>query len=310
VSATAERQTGHSCPMCGGTSRRAFDAADRNRRVTFERFTYQRCNVCSTFFIADIPQDLDRYYRGGYYPFDEAGQPLWRSNPQRLLAESFRVRLLQSYVHSGRLIDIGAGSGGFSAAAQDAGFDVTAIEMDSQCCDYLERELGVTVVRSDTPIASLASLPPAKVIALWHVLEHLPAPLEMLEEASRKLEDGGILAIGVPNPRSLQFRLLRTRWAHLDAPRHLSLPTPEILGQAAADLGMKRMTSTTTDPDGLECNLFGWLNGIRLRPASGPPSKLQLHLAGAATRAMAPLERSALRGSAATLVFRKEPPGQ
>ena len=31
----------------------------------------------------------------------------------------------------------------------------------------------------------------------------------------------------------------------------------------ANDLGMTCVATTTTDPDGLECNFFGWLNGMR-----------------------------------------------
>ena len=58
---------------------------------------------------------------------------------------------------------------------------------------------------------------------MWHVIEHLRRPWEVIERAAANLQDGGVLAIATPNPRALQFKLLRRRWAHLDAPRHLFL---------------------------------------------------------------------------------------
>jgi 2-polyprenyl-3-methyl-5-hydroxy-6-metoxy-1,4-benzoquinol methylase len=299
------RSKTNACPMCGGENEHAFEASDRNREVTPERFSYDRCTTCGTLFISEVPDDIASYYRNGY-PFDADGLPLWRSNPRRLAAESYRVNLLKQFVGDGHLIDVGAGSGGFSAAAHDAGFEVTAIEMDPQCCDYLEGEVGVKVIRTDNPLAALSALPRARVIVLWHVFEHLFAPNELFTEIAQKLEDGGILAIAVPNPRSLQFRLMRARWAHLDAPRHLLLVQPAALIGKANDLGMTCVATTTTDPDGLECNFFGWLNGIRRRPARTSPSKITQYAALGVCRAMAPLERSGLRGAAVTLVFRKD----
>ena len=93
--------------------------------------------------------------------------------------------------------------------------------MDERCCEYLQGELGVHTIRSDEPAALLQTLARPQVISLWHSLEHLREPAELLAAAAERLEPGGVLALGVPNPRSLQFRLLGARWAHLDAPRHI-----------------------------------------------------------------------------------------
>lgn len=303
---TINTQRDHGCPMCGGPGEPLFEATDRNREISTARFPYDKCTSCATVYIRQIPTDLDSYYKSGYYPFDHEGNPFWKSNPQKLLAERFRVQLIQKYVKGGSLIDIGAGSGGFSAAARDGGFDVTAIEMDSQCCQHLQNDVGVKVMQSASPIEALSALPPAEAIALWHVLEHLVEPLKMLEVISGKLQSGGVLALAVPNPDSLQFRLMRTRWAHLDAPRHLLLTPPETLERKLGELGLSCVAATTSDPDGVECDLFGWVNCLRSRPASGSPSKPVLYAALGLCRLAAPLERGAMRGAAATFVFRKE----
>ncbi len=294
------------CPFCGGVGTRMLDAWDRNRETTRERFVYARCRGCGTVFLVDPPADLGRYYADDYYHFGPDGEPAWKTDAPRMQAASYRVGLLLSHTEPGRLIEIGAGTGAFASAARSAGYEVSAIEMSERCCRYLSEREGIDAICSDRPLDAIASLPPARVVALWHVLEHLPNPGEVLARVVEKVEPGGVLAIGVPNPRSLQFRVLRSRWAHLDAPRHLCLIPPAALIGKGRDLGMRSVALSTTDPDGLECNFFGWVSALRRRPAVGPTPDLVSHAARAIERTLAPLERTGDRGSAVTILMRKD----
>jgi len=295
------------CPFCGGSGVHAFDARDRNREITQRRFAYARCRDCRTVFLTDAPADLARYYEGGYYPFDTDGEPAWKTNPLQMSAASWRVELLRSHTESGHLIEIGAGTGAFASTARAGGFDVSAIEMSEDCCRYLSEREGIRAICSDRPLEAIASLPPARAVALWHVLEHLSNPAEVLERVVEKLEPEGVLALGVPNPSSLQFRLLGKRWAHLDAPRHLCLIPPRALLEKGTSLGMREVALTTNDPDGLECNFYGWVNALRRRPAKGSLPLFISHSARLIERALAPLERTGDRGSAVTILMRKAP---
>jgi 2-polyprenyl-3-methyl-5-hydroxy-6-metoxy-1,4-benzoquinol methylase len=294
------------CPFCGARARRALQARDRNREITDERFFYDRCLTCGSVFLTNVPTDLGRYYEGDYYHFDPDGEPTWRSSEHRRHSASYRVGLLGDHVSRGHLIEIGSGTGAFASAAQAAGFDVTAIEMDERCCRYLSEREGITAICSERPLEALASLSQASVVAIWHVLEHLANPAEVLDEVAQKLRPGGVLAIGVPNPSSLQFRVLGSRWAHLDAPRHLCLVPPDALIKKGEELGMRTVAMTTKDPEGLEFNLFGWINALRRRPASGPTPRLVGYAALAICRALSPLENTGVRGSTVTLLMRKE----
>lgn len=295
------------CPFCDSPGTRVFDAWDRNRETTEERFTYARCQTCATVFLVDPPTDLARYYAEDYYNFDTAGEPVWKGDPQRMRSASYRVDLLRAHTESGRLIEIGAGTGAFAVAAQSAGFQVSAIEMSERCCRYLSEREGIDAICSDRPLGAIARLPSARVVALWHVLEHLSNPAEVLARAAEKVEPGGVLAIAVPNPRSLQFRALRTRWVHLDAPRHLCLIPPATLIGRGKDLGLTEIALISNDPDGLECNFFGWVGALRRHPAVGRTPDLVSHCARAIERTLAPLERTGDRGSAVTILMRKEP---
>ena len=303
---TPRHATTAACPFCGGPGTRMFDAWDRNRETTRERFAYARCRECETVFIVDPPADLDRYYAEDYYHFGPDGEPAWKGDEPRRRAASYRVDLLRSHSELGRLIEIGAGTGAFASTAQSAGYEVSAIEMSERCCRYLREREGIDAICSDRPLEAIASLAPARVVALWHVLEHLPNPAEVLARVAEKVEPGGVLAIAVPNPRSLQFRVLRSRWAHLDAPRHLCLVPPAALIGKGGDLGMTSVALSTNDPDGLECNFFGWVGALRRHPAVGRTPDLVSHAARAIERTLAPLERTGERGSAVTILMRRE----
>jgi 2-polyprenyl-3-methyl-5-hydroxy-6-metoxy-1,4-benzoquinol methylase len=294
------------CPFCDGPGTRMFDAWDRNRETTRERFAYARCRACGTVFLVDPPADLGRYYAEDYYHFGPDGEPAWKTDEPRMQAASYRVDLLRSHTSPGRLIEIGSGTGAFASGAQAAGFQVSAIEMSERCCRYLSEREGIDAICSDRPLEAIASLPPARVVALWHVLEHLPNPAEVLARVAEKVQPGGLLAIAVPNPRSLQFRVLKARWVHLDAPRHLCLIPAAALIAKGRDHGMTSVALSTNDPDGLECNFFGWVGALRRHPAVGRTPDLVSHCARAIERTLAPLERTGDRGSAVTILMRKE----
>jgi Methyltransferase domain len=294
------------CPFCGAATVHALTVSDRNWETTSERFSYRRCVVCGTVFLQDVPSDLGRYYVRDYHRFGADGTPEGKDNPYMLEVERFRVRTLRRYVEPGALIDVGAGIGGFATAAKNEGFDVTVIEMDPRCCHYLEHEVGIRAICTDEPIDALRALPPPSVISLWHVLEHLLDPAAMLAAAAERLQPRGVLALGVPNPRSLQFRLLRGRWAHLDAPRHLTLIPADALVSHLQAAGLRPLEMMTRDPFGRYCSLHGWTSALRRRPAHGAAPQTVTRLAQVITHAMGPIEHRRNRGPALMLLFVKD----
>ena len=295
------------CPFCGGPGRHALVAQDRNRAITDETFLYDRCQACGTVFLANVPDDLARYYEGDYYGFRPDGEADWQDNDYLLEFQSARLELLARHVGPGRLIEIGAGTGGFAWSAKKAGYDVTAIEMDERSCRYMSEKLGVHTIQSADAVQVLPTLAKARVVVMWHVLEHLPNPAEVMQAAADRLEPGGILGIGVPNPESVQFRLLRSRWTHLDAPRHLVLMPASTLIARGRSLGLSCVELTTDDPFGRHCNLHGWAYAVVRNPAVGP-APFNSHPGYMLRRLARPLEQRGLNGSAFLLLLRRDEP--
>lgn len=288
------------CRVCGGATSALFTATDRNREVDRRRFAYGRCDACATLQLCGVPSDIERYYDDGYH-----GLPGPAELSSRVVREAHKISLLLDHVTPGRLVEIGPSFGAFARAAREAGFDVTGIEMDSTCCAYLEQTVGVRAIQSTEPEAVLASLPASRVVAIWHVLEHMRHPTRLLQAAAANLEPAGVLAIAVPNPQSLGFALMGRRWVHLDAPRHLCLlPLATLVGHARA-LGLEPIATVTADPFARHCNRFAWEYALRLRPARGPSRTVVVRLSQVLEKLMAPVERTGLRSSAYTVLLRR-----
>ena len=289
-----------SCPLCGGPSSLVFATHDRNRLLSEEKFHYRRCERCGAIFLADPPDDLGRFYPGDYYGLPPDGLP-----ERALRAERYKLDLIRPYAEEGRLVEVGPGAGAFAFAAKEAGFEVTGIEMDTRACAHLRSALGVEAIESDSPARALEELPPSRVIAMWHVLEHLEDPWGCLDAAAANLEPGGVLAIAMPNPRAFQFRMMRARWPHVDAPRHLFLIPAGLLDERARSAGLELVALTSRDRGGVSWNRFGW-QYLLMRPQ---PAKSRVALAlafgFAAATVMAPVERTDLRGATYTAVLRK-----
>lgn len=286
------------CPLCATPAPGLLRAPDRNRRISAHRFTYARCPSCATVFLTDPPADLGRYYPETYYALpgpDEVSE-----------TEQAKVALLREHAAPGRLVEVGPGPGGFAAEAKRQGFTVTGIEMDSRACRHLREVLGVRAIESDLPHMALRELAePADAIVLWHVLEHLAEPVALLEAAAERLAPGGVLLIAVPNPQAFQFRVLRSRWPHLDAPRHLSLVPAATLTEHARRAGLERVALTCSDRAGTDWNVFGWQHTL-VRPGAGRRRQRAAFYAGAlVAAALAPVERRSLSGSTYTAVFRQ-----
>src|SRR5437899_6872061 len=145
---------------------------------------------------------------------------------------------------------------------------------------------------------------------MWHVLEHLPAPWKVLDAAARALAPGGIVLIATPNPDALRLRVLRARWPHVDAPRHLYLIPAGWMRRQMKASGLECAMLTTTDRAGLGWNRFGWgqtlvnLLPLPLRRARAV-RLMGVAAGGCVATVVSVLERSGFNGSTYTAIFRK-----
>src|SRR5208282_6461358 len=121
------------CPYCKGVSPHLLSSTDVNRKTTTEIFHFYQCPGCELIFLDPRPDDIGPFYKGGYQKIPKNLSQL------RAIAkkEEYRMDPILRYKQRGRLLEIGPWMGIFSCNAKDAGFDVSAIEMNQPCVDFL-----------------------------------------------------------------------------------------------------------------------------------------------------------------------------
>lgn len=287
------------CANCGGTAPLAFVAQDLNRRMTNEDFPYYRCASCGLVFLHPVPENLGRYYPSAYHEIPRSVDELL----QRRRAESYKLEAVGAG-RGRRLLEIGPSFGAFPALAKEAGFDVQAIEMDEACCRFINDVVGVPTQHTAEVKSALQGRGRYDVIVMWHSLEHLPNPWEVLDELPKHIEPGGKLFFATPNPQSFQFRVFGSRWVHLDAPRHVNLIPHGVVEQRLAKAGMRRVFFTSEDSGARECNLFGWISSVRTSMPRWQRSRLE-SLAWKLTIPASRVLEGGERGAAYTIGFSK-----
>ena len=171
------------CDLCG-----------RKRYRTLSPFIIQ-CRECS--LVATYPQPADQELQERYGTNYYAG---WNGAGGRARLWSERLKIVQKAVRSGRLLDMGCGSGEFLKTARQAGFDAAGTEFSARARTLIQDG---PVYKSPEEATGLWD-----AITLWHVLEHAPSPRELLKQTYAKLRAGGWLFIAVPNVNSHWFDIV------------------------------------------------------------------------------------------------------
>jgi len=290
----------HECSFCGGRANHFIDASDCNSGVSNVVFKYYKCTSCGLVSLANVPEDLGRYYVPDYHGIPTAVEHV----EKRARHEHYKIELIRRFATGGNLLEIGPSWGAFCLLAKRAGFKVEAIERDPECCKFINSQIQVKAVLSDREAMALDQVTAPDVIVLWHVIEHMREPMALLKRAAQRLVPGGVLLVATPNPRALQFQLFGRYWANLDAPRHVHLIPSDALRVQLEKLGLKMIFSTTTDAGSIECNAFGWRKSLSNLVAK--PLKNQVYYWGRLAADVAGIVESREgKGAAYTMVFRK-----
>jgi SAM-dependent methyltransferase len=205
-----------------------FDATDRNRSATSRCFSIFSCETCGIAFTHPQPgPDLvATLYPDEYYPTQALSEAHFAGHVHPMQHE--KLGHILPVARQGTLLDIGCGVGFFVKEAARAGFDAKGIEWSQRAVDAGRSQWNLALTAGSFLDHDFGSLQ-FDVVTLWQVLEHLDDPIAALRKIRTLLNDGGVVAIAVPNFASIQAKIFRHRWYHLDVPRHLFHFTPRSL---------------------------------------------------------------------------------
>ena len=158
------------------------------------------------------------------------------------------------------MLDVGCATGIFLDGMRSLGWQAQGVEPSQVAADYAQQRFGLDVFQGRLEDAGFADAS-FDAVTLWDVLEHVHEPRQVLDEIARILRPGGVLVLSLPNPDSLEARLIGRFWLGWDLPRHLNLFRPILLGAHLAKRGLpvERIRSFTAGYPVLVMSIESWL---------------------------------------------------
>jgi SAM-dependent methyltransferase len=256
------------CLRCGSADYQPVlaDLPDRLLRLD-GRFDYGNCGQCHLLQIRQVPPDLSRFYAG----YERHGK---ESAAYAFFRKTVTGRCYAFPRATGeRLLDVGCGNGWYMMAMAERGWQPTGYELHSDLADQISRRIGMPVIAG---LERLRERRESFDLATFNFsFEHLAEPWQTLDAVSTVLKPGGRIIIVVPNAQGREARIFKSRWFHLEAPRHLTFFSKAQLGQLVSERGFERVEISdvpvaTGFAGSLSYLLFGYLHPLIWYPAILP----------------------------------------
>lgn len=193
-------------------------------------FPHVQCDGCSLIYLSIRLKEefLPLLYDDATYHAEADRAWVKRTGEKRL-------DLLGPLVPGARVLEDGAGAGGFVAACRARGYRATGCDLGADAIRAARAIFGVELHRGT--MASL-ELPDAsfEVVAAFNLLSHLYAPWDYLREARRLLVDDGLLILRT----GLRDGVMKySRRGHWSAPEHVFHCTRRALAQMLERAGLE-----------------------------------------------------------------------
>lgn len=197
------------CPVCGGDSWRTV--------INGSGFRIDEC-VRGCIGRTVPPPDRPVGLPAGVRVEDLAGLDVRKSGHFRIAGEI--LDLVGRFQPKGRLLDIGCGFGHLLKLAVLRGYAAVGIDACPAAAEFVRAACGIEPVIGQFPGYAFEDCS-FDVLAMNHVLEHVPEPAMALSESARILKPGGVLAVCAPNFDSLMRRIRGSGWEGLKPSQHV-----------------------------------------------------------------------------------------
>ena len=219
-----------SCHLCGLDDTQVLFQKRDKLGITDDEFQVVECRGCGFIYVNPRPTEAEigKFYPATYSWKETLEADSFLTKCVRRLEKGYRYHLLQGEVSevvkytgrdSGRVLDVGCGTGDRLDVFRSKGFETYGVET-SDSANYAREHLNLNVSKGDL---FSANFPDEffDLATLYNVLEHMHDPVRVMKEIHRILKKEGSLIIQIPNSNSLQCKIFKKRWAAFDVPRDL-----------------------------------------------------------------------------------------
>jgi len=251
------------CIHCkSGNTHFAFDVED----IKGKTYSYRRCYKCNVVFINPFPtmQQLEKAYSDSYYG-SEDNEKFSNSFVVEVISYFSKrraKRLSKKLSPNAKIMDFGCGNGRFLEHLSDMNmnYQLHGLEIDTKAALRANKRLnGKAWIHTVSELDMHFSSNSFDAITCIHVFEHTLTPANLLNDFSKLIKPGGKLMIVIPNIKSIQYKVFKEKWFHIDPPRHIHFYYPALLTSEMQSRGFRVLYLKTFD---IEQNPFGAIQSI------------------------------------------------
>lgn len=190
------------CPLCGVVANEVIASELRrgNGKVLY-------CSSCDHGFLAkNLINDAKAYYDREYRREYSHNAEVASTNASEIYEiyskfQADRLRIIEPDLNTySKVLEVGASAGQFVAHIKNRVANVHAIELDSECCKFLNEIIGV---ECDAQFLENSRFINERydVVCAFQVMEHVEDPVAFLSTLKRVARPGATIFIEVPNLR-------------------------------------------------------------------------------------------------------------
>ena len=174
------------CYLCDGSDHKKREGKIRNLDGT----DVLECKTCSLVFLSSFAHIDNEFYQKGEMHLGAAVEK-WLEVTKA--DDARRFKHLKNKIKDKEILDFGSGNAGFLMLAKNSAKDAVGLEIDETLNEhYKQNDISVITDLKQTDKKF-------DLITMFHVLEHLPNPKEILQEIAPKLKQDGELIIEIPS---------------------------------------------------------------------------------------------------------------
>jgi len=184
------------CVLCGNNNFTIISEKDSKSK---NKLVVCMCDTCSMVSQNPIPteQELEQYYSVQYrQDYKQAYEPklkhIYRAGNLAITRLGY---LISNNIHTGKLLDVGAGGGEFTYISSQLGFNSFGIEPNIGYSNYAKKQYQANVKTGTLDDVDNKF----DIITMFHVMEHIPNPINTFKKLYDLLNNDGYLLIEVPN---------------------------------------------------------------------------------------------------------------
>ncbi|WP_411275230.1 class I SAM-dependent methyltransferase, partial [Daejeonella sp.] len=194
------------CPLCKESESETLFEIPHFDGIIYSINKCVKCRAVYTFYEQDV--DVNEYYDGKDYTVKDTRKSIFFQIQKSEYGSVINTIRNITENNKPSMLDFGSGKGLFLHFAAIKGLNVKGIESSQPRADYARKYFNLDI-NTEYYTSGAVFNTPFDVITMFHVLEHLTAPAELLNSlVMSNLKPGGLLVAEVPN-----FGSWQSKWA-------------------------------------------------------------------------------------------------